>query len=85
MTALKHFEYVIWGGVFVPRGTPEQVAGRLAVATNAALRDVDYRKSVEASEAMVPSALTVEQASRFYLAETERYLRIAKAIKLEPQ
>lgn len=82
---LKEFEYAIWAGVFVSHKTPEATAATLLAAVNAALKDPQYRAAVEVSGAVVPPPQTPHSASRFYHAETQRYTRIAKAIRLEPQ
>lgn len=82
---LKSFDYTIWGGLFVPKSTPEPVVARLSAAMNAVLRDPQYRRITEESGATVPSEQTLAQASALYQAEAEKYQRIAVTIKLEPQ
>ncbi|MES2944411.1 MAG: tripartite tricarboxylate transporter substrate binding protein [Pseudomonadota bacterium] len=79
------FDYTIWGGMFVPKATPEPEVARLSAAMNAVLRDPDYRKMTEDSGATVSHAQTLEQAAALYRAEAEKYRRIATTIKLEPQ
>lgn len=79
------FDYTIWGGVFVPKATPEREVVRLSAAMNAVLRDPDYRKIVEDSGATAWPSQTLEQAAALYRLEAEKYRRVAATIKLEPQ
>jgi tripartite-type tricarboxylate transporter receptor subunit TctC len=83
--ALKDFQYTLWGGVFVHPKAPGAIVARLTEAVNAAAKDPQYRAALESSGGTVPPPHTLAQAERFYTAEAQRYLRIAKAIRLEPQ
>lgn len=85
LKSLKGFDYAIWGGLLVPKATPEPVMTRLSAAVNAVLRDPEYRRITEESGATVSPAQTLEQAATLYRAEAEKYRRIATAIRLEPQ
>jgi tripartite-type tricarboxylate transporter receptor subunit TctC len=82
---LKDFEYEIWGGMFVPRSVPAEIAQRLHAALMEVLRDPEFRSQVEASSAVPSNPMTLADADKLLADQTARYRRIAQAIKLEPQ
>lgn len=83
--ALKDFTYEIWGGMFVPRTVPLDVAQRLNDAVKEAQKDAEFRTQIEASGSVAGSPVTLAEADRFLTEQTERYRRLAQAVKLEPQ
>lgn len=82
---LKDFTYEIWGGLFVPRTVPLDVAQRLNDAVKAAQNDAEFRSQIEASGSVAGSPVTLAEADRFLTEQTERYRRLAQDVKLEPQ
>lgn len=83
--ALKDFTYEIWGGLFVPRSVPLDVAQRLNDAVKEAQRDAEFRSQIEAGGSVPGAPVTLAEADRFLTEQTERYRRLAQAVKLEPQ
>lgn len=82
---LKEFEYEIWGGLFVPRTVPADIAQRLSDAVRQAQEDPEFRAQVEASGSVPGTPVTLADADRFLTEQTVRYRRLAQAVKLEPQ
>lgn len=82
---LAPFDYELWGGVFLRREVGADLARPLNAAINQALRDPDYKRQVEALGGTVGAVFSLDEAERFLAAETVKYRRIAKAIKLDPQ
>lgn len=83
--ALKDFEYEIWGGLFVPRSVPAEVAQRLNDAVKEAQKDADFRNQIDASGAVPGNPVTLVEAEQFLTEQTARYRSLAQAVKLEPQ
>jgi tripartite-type tricarboxylate transporter receptor subunit TctC len=83
--ALKDFTYEIWGGLFVPRAVPLELAQRLNEAVKAAQRDPDFRSQIEAGGSTPGQPVSLTEADRFLTEQTDRYRRLAQAVKLEPQ
>jgi tripartite-type tricarboxylate transporter receptor subunit TctC len=82
---LKEFEYEIWGGLFVPRSVPADLAQRLNAAVKEAQQDAEFRTQIEASGAAPGNPMSLADAERFFTDQTARYRRLAQAVKLEPQ
>lgn len=83
--ALKDFTYEIWGGLFVPRTVPLDVAQRLNDAVKAAQIDADYRRQIEAGGSVPGQPVSLTEADRFLTEQSGRYRQLAQAVKLEPQ
>lgn len=83
--ALKDFTYEIWGGMFVPRTVPLDVAQRLNDAVKEAQKDAEFRSQIEAGGSVAGDPVTLAEADRFLTEQIERYRRLAQAVKLEPQ
>lgn len=79
------FEFDVWSGLFVARGTPDDVVIRLNQAVNAGLKASEYRKTFESRGTMVFSPMTPDALNRFYASEIERYEALAKASNLRPE
>lgn len=82
---LKEFEYEIWGGLFVPRTVPADLAQRLNAAMKEAQQDPEFRTQIEASGSAPGNPMSLADAERFFRDQTARYRRLAQAVKLEPQ
>ncbi|HSV52943.1 MAG TPA: tripartite tricarboxylate transporter substrate binding protein [Burkholderiaceae bacterium] len=82
---LKEFEYEIWGGLFVPRTVPADLAQRLSAAVKEAQQDPEFRKQIEGSGAAPGNPMSLADAERFFTDQTARYRLLAQAVKLEPQ
>jgi len=82
---LKDFQFSIWSGIFVARGTPEPVMKTIHSAVDEVLRLPEFRQTVEARGGTPGQNLTQDALDHLYDAETSRYRSIAKAIKLDPR
>lgn len=82
---LRNFVYSAWAGVFVPTSVPEPVAARLNKEIAEIVRREDYQRFLQESAALPVEPASLAAAAAYYQAELEKFRRIAKAIKLEPQ
>ena len=82
---LKGFNFSIWTGYFVRKGTPEEVVQRLAKSLTGVLSDAGVRSQLEAQNTLVAQPVSEAEADKTYQAETARFRAIAKAINLQPQ
>lgn len=83
--SLKNFSYKIWTGFFVPRNTPEDVVQRLHGAIGKALQDPGVRTQLAAQTQLASAPMSLDEAAKFFEAETARYRALAKKINLQPQ
>ena len=67
------------------KGTPVEVAQRLQKAIHDALAQPKVIESLSAHGAAVAKPMTLEEAARFYAAETASYRRLVKAVGITPQ
>jgi tripartite-type tricarboxylate transporter receptor subunit TctC len=82
---LKDFNFSIWTGYFVRKGTPEEAVQRLSKALTGVLSDAGVRSQLEAQNMLVAQPISEAEADKAYQAETARFRAIAKAINLQPQ
>jgi tripartite-type tricarboxylate transporter receptor subunit TctC len=82
---LKNFMYGAWAGVFIPTSVPEPIAARLSKEIAEVVKTDEFQRFLVDSAALPVEPLTLSQAAAVYKTEMEKYGRIAKAIKLEPQ
>ncbi|CAN5375100.1 tripartite tricarboxylate transporter substrate binding protein [soil metagenome] len=82
---LKSFVYSAWAAIFVPVSVPEGVADRLARQLGAITASEDFQHFLRESAALPVEPMTLVQASTYMRDETEKFQRIAKLVKLEPQ
>jgi tripartite-type tricarboxylate transporter receptor subunit TctC len=71
-----------WIGVFVPTGTPDIVAARLNSEINRALADAAVRQGFE-QQAQETVGGDVEQFSRLFHEDYEKYARLVKDLKIK--
>jgi len=75
----------VWGGVFVPKATPEAVVQTVHRAALAAMAEPDTRKAMElAAGVPLMPPMTLEQLANFYTGETQRFSEATKRANLEP-
>jgi len=82
---VKNFVYSAWGGIAVPKNTPESVATRLNTALAETLANPEVRKALSDSGVMPPAPMNLAEAGQFYTSETARWRNLAKAINLQPE
>ena len=83
--SLKNFAFNTWTGYFVRKDTPEPVALALNKALATAMGDPASKAQLEKIGGTVPPMMTLDEAARFYAAQTARFRNIAKSIQLEAQ
>jgi tripartite-type tricarboxylate transporter receptor subunit TctC len=69
-------------GVFVPAGTPPEIAARLNAEINAALREEKIRKGF-ADQAQDPAGGTAEQYGTLVRADSDKYGRLVKELDVK--
>lgn len=84
-TGIGEFNFEIWGGLFVSKSVSMETAKRLNAAANDALADADYQRQIEAAGASLGNKVSLQEAEAFYVGQVARYVKLAAAIKLEPQ
>ncbi|MGN8005950.1 Bug family tripartite tricarboxylate transporter substrate binding protein [Acidovorax sp. 22279] len=84
-TDLQNFNFEMWGGVYVPREVPIDVAIRLNKAVDEALQDRDYQRQTEMAGATVGARMNLAELDTFFKSEVTKFTQIARSIKLEPQ
>jgi tripartite-type tricarboxylate transporter receptor subunit TctC len=82
---LKNFAYTAWAGVFAPATVSEAVASRLQKDLVQVVGREEFARFLKESAALPVEPMTLDQAAAYYAAELEKFRRIAKAVKLEPQ
>lgn len=81
----KDFVYEIWGGLFVSRAVPPEVAQRLNTAIGQAVQDAEFRRQIVATGAVPGKPMTLDEAEQMLAEQTARYRRLAQVVKLVPQ
>lgn len=69
--ALKDFNYEIWGGLFVPRAVPIDVAQRLNDAVKEAQKDAEFRSQIMAAGSTPGNPMTLAEADSFLTEQSE--------------
>lgn len=82
---LRNFVYSAWAGVFVSMSVPEPVAVKLNKELADIVKREDFSRFLADSAALPVEPLSLAQAATFYQGELDKFRRIAKAVKLEPQ
>jgi tripartite-type tricarboxylate transporter receptor subunit TctC len=78
------FDTTQWLGLLAPRGTPAEVVQRLYVETAKALAQPAVRERL-ARSALQPVGNTPEQFAAVIRADLERWGKLARELKIEPQ
>jgi tripartite-type tricarboxylate transporter receptor subunit TctC len=80
--ALKGYEATNWYGMVAPAGTPQPVIDRLNKETVAVLNMPDVRKTLLDS-GIDPVSSSPQQFSSYIRSETDKWVKVIKAAKLE--
>jgi tripartite-type tricarboxylate transporter receptor subunit TctC len=67
-----------WQGIFVPAGTPREIADRLFAVTQQVMKDPDVAARLKAGGAYVVLSESPAAFARFVAAETQRWAEVAK-------
>lgn len=82
---IKDFNFSIWTGYMLKKGTPHDVVRRLQKAIQDTLAQPKVIESLTAQSAVVAKPMSLEESARFYATETANYRRMAKAVGITPQ
>lgn len=82
---LKDFDFIIWGGYLVKKGTPAPIALRLAQALQVVMADPAVRGTLEAQSMIIGKPMTLEEAAKFYGVEAGVYGKLFKTIGIQRQ
>jgi len=82
-TGIKDLVIDLWQGAFVPARTPPTIIARLHAEMDKALADPATRESL-LQTAMEPIGGSAEQFAQLVRADTEKYARLVKDLKIKP-
>lgn len=82
---IKDFNFSIWTGYMLKKGTPAEVLKRLQKAIQDTLAQPKVIELLTAQSQIVAKPMTLEESARFYAAETANYRRLVKAVGITPQ
>ena len=78
---LEGFDLGVWFGLFVPAGTPADVAKKLQAAAAATMADAGVRKRLN-EQSIRPSGAGADELEKFMAQEVEKYRSVVKAAKI---
>jgi tripartite-type tricarboxylate transporter receptor subunit TctC len=81
---LKGYDLTAWFAAFAPAKTPKAIVDRLNAAFREALADKDVSSKLLAA-GIEPVASSPEELKSFVVAETEKWAKIVKDAKIEPE
>jgi tripartite-type tricarboxylate transporter receptor subunit TctC len=73
-----------WGGLLAPAGTPKDVVAKIAAEVDKALAAPDVREKL-ALAGIEPVGGTPAQFAQFIRSESERWAKVAKAARIQPE
>jgi tripartite-type tricarboxylate transporter receptor subunit TctC len=82
---LKNFEYSLWSAVLAPANTPEPVVARLTNAMNEWVSSPENATRIATNASRRLEPMSVQQAAAFLKSEHDKFNRVAKSLKLDPQ
>jgi tripartite-type tricarboxylate transporter receptor subunit TctC len=83
--SLKNFDYSLWAAVLAPPKTPDDVVARLTTAMNEWVVSPENLARITANASRRLDPMTTAQAAEFLKTEYDKFNRIARALKLDPQ
>ena len=81
---LKGYDLTAWFATFAPAKTPKAVVDRLNAAFREALADKDVSSKLLAA-GIEPVASSPDELKAFVVSETEKWAKIVKDAKIEPE
>jgi tripartite-type tricarboxylate transporter receptor subunit TctC len=82
---LPGFEYSQWAGVLAPPSTPDAVVARLVSAMNDWLLSPENQARMSTNVGRKLEPMSVAQAAAFLRVEHEKFERVSRSLKLDPQ
>jgi tripartite-type tricarboxylate transporter receptor subunit TctC len=83
--SVKNFAFNTWTGYFVRKDTPEPIVASLNKSLAGVMSDPASKAQLEKIGGNVPPMMSLDEAAKFYAAQTARFRGIAKSIQLEAQ
>ncbi len=81
---IKDFSFTLWGGVFAPNGTPEEILTFLNKEINTILEDPNFYKELEKDSVLV-KANSRKEFTEFLKTEFTKYAKTVKSIDLKSE
>ena len=81
---LKNFVFKAWAGLFVKKGTPDDVVQKLFKASGDSHGEPAVRAYAEAQSMTEIPRMSLPELAKFYEAETERYRKLAASVGVKP-
>lgn len=81
--ALKGFHYSMWTGLFVSSKVPKETADFIGKATNKIVATPGYREWVGERGNSAGAVMDLEQSAQYFAAESGRFERLAREIKID--
>ncbi|UUZ76033.1 tripartite tricarboxylate transporter substrate binding protein [Polaromonas sp. P1(28)-13] len=82
---LTDFNFDLWIGVQVPKGTPQATVEAINKAMTETMKQPSQQRGVMETGAQLVKPMNQAELDKFYASENERYRRLFKSIKLQPQ
>ncbi|MBL8349484.1 MAG: tripartite tricarboxylate transporter substrate binding protein [Burkholderiaceae bacterium] len=79
------FVFDIWVGLQLPKAAPDAAVARVNQAGNELLKNASVRAGIESTGGEVAAPMPVAELDRIYAGEIERYRKLFKSIKYDPQ
>lgn len=80
---VRDIDVDIWYALYVPSGTPASVTAKLNSEINSVLRDADTNETL-ARQGLTPTGGTPEQLARLTRTEFERWLKVVRDARIQP-
>lgn len=81
--ALKGFHYSMWTGLFVSSKVPKETASVIGKAANSIVGTAAYREWVGERGNSAGAVMDLDQSAQYFLAESGRFERLARDIKID--
>jgi tripartite-type tricarboxylate transporter receptor subunit TctC len=82
---LKNFDYSLWSALLAPPDTPEPVVARLTAAMNEWIVSPENQARIKTNASRRLDPMSPAQAAAFLRAERDKFTRVARSLKLDPQ
>jgi tripartite-type tricarboxylate transporter receptor subunit TctC len=79
------YEYASWNGVFVPRGTPKPVVGKLHANIQKSLADPDVVKAYAAQGLTPAGSASPDAFAKFFRGDFERITKLVQIAGIKPE
>ena len=80
--AIKGFNFSLWGGIFTPTGTPDNVVNYLSTEINEVIKDPAFTKPLE-KEGLLIKANSQAEFAEFIKRESIKYGKLLKTIEIK--